>query len=124
MNKPTLILLTYLLSFLYAESQEYLEMINSEEFTVQEIQNKAEAYFEIKGTGRGSGYKTFKRWEYNGLRMQDENGFLKSSSFYIDELERYNSEINNVTPSSQTSLVSNWVQLGPTSWNQTSGLNP
>ena len=124
MNKPTLILLTYLLSFLYAESQEYLEMINSEEFTVQEIQNKAEAYFEIKGTGRGSGYKTFKRWEYNGLRMQDENGFLKSSSFYIDELERYNSEINNVTPSSQTSLVSNWVQLGPTSWNQTSGWNP
>ena len=45
MNKPTLILLTYLLSFLYAESQEYLEMINSEEFTVQEIQNKAEGVF-------------------------------------------------------------------------------
>jgi len=124
MNKPTLILLTYLVSFLYAESQDYLEMINSEEFTVQEIQNKAEEYFEIKGTDRGSGYKTFKRWEYNAIRMQDENGLLKSSSFYINELERYNSEINNATPSSQTSLVANWEQLGPTSWNQTSGWNP
>ena len=124
MNKPTLILLTYLLSFLYAESQEYLEMINSEEFTVQEIQNKAEAYFEIKGTDRGSGYKVFKRWEYNAVRMQNENGFLKSSSFYINELERYNSEINNSTQSGRASLVSNWEQLGPTSWNQTSGWNP
>ena len=124
MNKPPLILYTFLLSFLYTESQDYLEMINSEEFTVQEIQNAAKQYFEIRGTGRGTGYKSFKRWEYNAIRMQDENGFLKSSSFYINELERYNSEINNATPSSQTSLVSSWEQLGPTSWNQTSGWNP
>ena len=55
MNKPTLILLTYLLSFLYAESQDYLKMINSEEFTVQEIQNAAQEYFDIRGTERGTG---------------------------------------------------------------------
>ena len=124
MNKPTLILYTFLLLFLNVESQEYLEMMNSEGFTVQETQNAAKQYFEIRGKGRGTGYKTFKRWEYNALRMQDENGFLKSSSFYINELERYNSEINNATPSNQTSLVSNWEQLGPTTWNQTSGWNP
>ena len=124
MNKPTLILYTFLLLFLNVESQEYLEMMNSEGFTVQETQNAAQEYFETRDKGRGTGYKTFKRWEYNALRMQDENGFLKSSSFYINELERYNSEINNATPSNQTSLVSNWVQLGPTTWNQTSGWNP
>ena len=124
MNKPTLILYTFLLLFLNVESQEYLEMMNSEGFTVQETQNAAKQYFEIRGKGRGTGYKTFKRWEYNAIRMQDENGFLKSSSFYINELERYNSEINNATPSNQTSLVSNWEQLGPTTWNQTSGWNP
>jgi photosystem II stability/assembly factor-like uncharacterized protein len=124
MNKPTLILLTYLLSFLYAESQDYLKMINSEEFTVQEIQNAAQEYFNIRGTERGTGFKSYKRWEYNALRMQDENGFLKSSSYYINELERYNSEINNSSELSRASLVSNWEQLGPTSWNQTSGWNP
>lgn len=124
MNKPTLILLTYLLSFLYAESQDYLKMINSEEFTVQEIQNAAQEYFDIRGTERGTGFKSYKRWEYNALRMQDENGFLKSSTYYINELERYNSEINNSSKLSRASLVSNWEQLGPTSWNQTSGWNP
>ena len=124
MNKPTLILLTYLLSFLYAESQDYLKMINSEEFTVQEIQNAAQEYFNIRGTERGTGFKSYKRWEYNALRMQDENGFLKSSTYYINELERYNSEINNSSKLSRASLVSNWEQLGPTSWNQTSGWNP
>ena len=99
-------------------------MMNSEEFTVQEVQNTAEAYFEIRGTGRGTGYKTFKRWEYNALRMQYENGLLKSPLFYINELERYNSDINNSTQLSRMNLVSNWEQLGPTSWNQTSGWNP
>jgi len=71
MNKPTFILLACVLSFLNMESQDYLEMMNSEEFTVQEIQNTAQAYFETKGTGRGTGYKSFKRWEYNAIRMQD-----------------------------------------------------
>lgn len=124
MNKPTFILLACVLSFLNMESQDYLEMMNSEEFTVQEIQNTAKAYFETKGTGRGTGYKSFKRWEYNAIRMQDENGFLKPSSFYYDELERYNSEINNSSRINRTSLVSNWEELGPAYWNQTSGWNP
>jgi len=124
MNKPTFILLACVLSFLNMESQDYLEMMNSEEFTVQEIQNTAQAYFETKGTGRGTGYKSFKRWEYNAIRMQDENGFLKPSSFYFDELERYNSEINNSSRINRTSLVSNWEELGPAYWNQTSGWNP
>ena len=124
MNKPTFILLACVLSFLNMESQDYLEMMNSEEFTVQEIQNTAQAYFETKGTGRGTGYKSFKRWEYNAIRMQDENGFLKPSSFYYDELERYNSEINNSSRINRTSLVSNWEELGPAYWNQTSGWNP
>jgi len=124
MNKPTLILYTFLLLFLNVESQDYLEMMSSEEFTVQETQNAAQEYFETRDKGRGTGYKTFKRWEYNALRMQDENGFLKSPSFYYNELERYNSYINNSTQSTRTSLVSSWEELGPTTWNQTSGWNP
>ena len=124
MNKPTLILYTFLLLFLNVESQEYLEMMNSEEFTVQEVQNTAEAYFEIRGTGRGTGHKSYKRWEYDAIRMQDDNGLLKSPSFYYNELEQYNSEINNSNRSSRASLVSNWEQLGPSYWNQTSGWNP
>ena len=124
MNKPTLILLSFLVSFLYIESQEYLEMMNSEKFSVHEIQNTAQEYFEIKGRGRGTGYKSFKRWEYNALRMQDENGFLKSPSYYVNELNRFNSIQNNAAQSNRVSAVSNWEELGPRYWNQSSGWNP
>ena len=97
MNKSTFILIVSVISFFNIESQDYLEMISSEEFTVQEIQNVAQSYFEVKGTGRGTGYKSFKRWEHNALRFQDESGFLKSPLFYMNELERYSSSQNNST---------------------------
>ena len=74
MNKSTFILSAFLLSFLCIQSQEYQEMIDSGQFTVKEIQDRAEVYFENKDKGRGTGYKSYKRWEYDALRMQDESG--------------------------------------------------
>lgn len=124
MNKSTFILIVSVISFFNIESQDYLEMISSEEFTVQEIQNVAQSYFEVKGTGRGTGYKSFKRWEHNALRFQDESGFLKSPLFYMNELERYSSSQNNSTQLSRVNAASKWEELGPTNWNQTSGWNP
>ena len=124
MNKSTFILVAFLLSYCCIESQDYLEMINSGQFTVQEIQTSAETYFENRDKGRGTGYKGYKRWEYDALRMQDDNGLLKSPSFYYNELERYNSYKNSEAQLGRMSMVSYWEQLGPSSWNQTSGWNP
>jgi photosystem II stability/assembly factor-like uncharacterized protein len=124
MSKSTFILGVFLLSFLGIESQEYQNMINSGQFTVQQIQESAEAYFENRDKGRGTGYKGYKRWEYDALRMQDDNGFLKSPSFYYNELERYNSYKNSEAQLGQMRRVANWEQLGPSYWNQTSGWNP
>ena len=121
MNKSIIILVAFLISFLRVESQDYLKMIDSGEFTVRQIQDSAEAYFENRDKGRGTGYKSYKRWEYNALRTQDENGFLKSPSFYFNELERYNSYKNNTSQLSRIRMVENWEQLGPYNWNQTSG---
>ena len=124
MNKTTFIFWFLSFSFFGVHSQNYLEMINSDNFTVQEIQNSATEYFKNKDTGRGTGYKSYKRWEYDALRMQDEKGFLKTPSFYFDELERYNSYKNKGTKLNQVTTVESWEQLGPSSWNQTSGWNP
>lgn len=98
-------------------------MIASGQFTVQEIQEEAEAYFNLVGKERGTGYKPYKRWEYNALRNMDENGMLKTPSFYFNELENYNNYVNQLAPSTFTS-VGNWEDMGPTSWNATSGWNP
>jgi photosystem II stability/assembly factor-like uncharacterized protein len=123
-RKTNFILRVLLFSFLGIYSQEYLEMMNSNNFTVQEIQKAAKAHFEIKGTDRGTGYKSFKRWEYNALRMQDEKGFLKAPSFYFEELERYNAYKNKGTKLNQMKAVAGWEELGPTNWSQTTGWNP
>ena len=124
MNKSIFILGTFLISFLSIEAQEYLDMMNSDQYTVLEVQNAANAYFENRDKGRGTGYKSYKRWEYNALRMQDDDGRLKSPSFYYNELERYNSYTNNTTQQNRMLRVENWEQLGPYEWNQTSGWNP
>ena len=121
--KPTILALSFL-SFFLGSAQEYKKMIDSGTHTVSEIQLVAEAYFDVVGKGRGTGYKSYKRWEYNALRMQDENGFLKSPDYYYNTLENYNAYRNQLGQYGRMSSVASWEDLGPANWNQTSGWNP
>ena len=104
-------------------AQRYLEMIASGDYPVTEIIETAEAYFEGKDKGRGSGYKQFKRWEYNAIRSVKENGFLPSIPEQLSELQRYNAYLNE-TASSRQALNDNWQELGPSSWSATTSWNP
>lgn len=97
-------------------------MISDGTHTVQEIQIAAEAHFAQIGTERGKGYKPYKRWEYQALINMDENGMLPSPDIYFTELENYNSYLNENFSARTT--VGTWEQLGPESWNATSGWNP
>lgn len=99
-------------------------MMLSNDYSVENVQQAAEEYFLKSDKGRGSGYKQFKRWEYNALRMQNESGFLKSSSENIRELERYQKLKNENTQINRASRVNAWEELGPKRWNQTTGWNP
>ena len=94
MKKIYLVLLLLSTGPLFSQSKDYSEMINEGTYTVQEIQAAAEAHFENKDKGRGSGYKQYKRWEYQALRSIKDNGVLRSNKFYYNELERYNNYIN------------------------------
>jgi len=117
------ILLVFLLSFSFSWSQEYREMIAKGTYTVQEIQQSAEAYFAQVGTERGKGYKPYKRWEYQALQDMDENGMLPTPEFYFNELTNYNNYLNQNFAAARTT-VGTWQPLGPDYWNQTSGWNP
>lgn len=107
----------------HSQSREYLQMIDAGTYKVQEVIDNAEAYFDGKDKGRGTGYKQFKRWEYNALRMVKANGYLPSAEERITELERWNAHLNN-TAQNRAALEDNWEELGPKSWNATSGWNP
>ena len=50
MNKSTFILGVFLLSFLSIEAQDYLEMMNSNQYTVLEVQNAAQVTIKIYNT--------------------------------------------------------------------------
>lgn len=118
-----------LLSFLFLAgnswSQEYKEMIIKGTYTVQEIQAKAEAYFTTAGNERGTGYKPYKRWEYNASRNIDDNGMLKTPEFYYNELENYNRYLNSNNIISRMTQGT-WEEVGPTYWsnNNSNGWNP
>ena len=63
-------------SYSTAYAQKHWEMINNGGYSVTEIQQEAEKYFENKYKGKGSGYKQYKRWEYFALKDADQNNSI------------------------------------------------
>ena len=123
MKKITLFVCGLLFS-LTISAQEYKEMIAQGTHTVQEVVDTAEAYFDEVGRGRGTGYKSFRRWLYFAERDMDENGMLQSPQFYYEELQNYNAYINGQTGTAARTTVGAWEEMGPTYWNATSAWNP
>ena len=123
MKTNTLLIITLLFCSITARSQEYIEMIEAETFSVQEIINNAETYFTDKDKGRGSGYIQFKRWEYKANRLMNEDGILPTIIETLAEVESYNAYLNETSENRQ-SLNDNWEELGPNDWNASTSWNP
>ena len=123
MKKKLLVMFVFFLGVITAHSQEYKVMIDEGTFSVEEIIENAEAYFADIDKGRGSGYKQFKRWEYNAMRLMNENGYLPTSEENIAELERYNAYLNETSQNRQAG-TDNWEELGPFNYNATSAWSP
>jgi photosystem II stability/assembly factor-like uncharacterized protein len=111
------------LSFTFINAQEYKQLISEGGHLVEDIKESAELYFDGVGRGRGTGYKSFRRWLYFAERTMDETGKLKSPEFFYNELNRYNAQVNNEGSAART-VVGAWEDMGPTYWNATSGYNP
>ncbi len=120
-HKKLLILYISILFFSISWSQEYKKMMNDNTYTVQQVQQEAEKYFSANDKGKGSGYKQYKRWEYQALQLMDENGYLKENKYYIEALKQHRASSSK---SMNTQLNDNWEELGPTNWNQLTGWNP
>lgn len=118
-----LFVLGMLLVSFHGKAQEYREMIDAGTYSVQEIIDSAEAYFSTRSKGRGTGYNPYKRWEYNALRLMNENGYLPNIEERLANLQQWNAQMNE-TAASRAVLPDSWEDLGPASWNATSGWNP
>ncbi|MDV7188105.1 hypothetical protein R3X25_12505 [Lutibacter sp. TH_r2] len=78
--KKNYLLLLFTLLIINSYSQEYSRIIEAGTYTVKNIQKEVEAYFNIPGKEKGTGYKNYKRWEYHALTSMKDNGVLKPIS--------------------------------------------
>ncbi|MCA6362354.1 MAG: T9SS type A sorting domain-containing protein [Bacteroidetes bacterium] len=109
----------------FAQQTERVEnindIINRRDLKIDEIDALAADYFARVGTGRGSGYKQYQRWKYESQFHLNEQGYVRNLAeeemAYENFLTQSNQRIGYVP-------VGSWTQLGPTTWNRTSGWNP
>ena len=122
MKLKLLFLFGFLLGLPTVQSQEYLDLIQNpnENTTLQEIKELANTYFIDRDKGRGSGYKQYKRWEYDTERMVNADGKLRNfSKLNWEVITSINSENSPLERSTGT-----WSPLGPLSYtNGNSGYN-
>ncbi|MEQ1745082.1 MAG: PKD domain-containing protein, partial [Saprospiraceae bacterium] len=117
-------LLVFLFSYYSAFSQKYAEMIDAGTYTLSEIQQEAEAYFDVVGRGQGSGYKPYKRWEYVAQMELDDTGIKISNNNLAQSARQYRRAERQRQAESGSGAAGNWKQLGPTYWNATSAWSP
>ncbi|APG66135.1 hypothetical protein LPB136_12475 [Tenacibaculum todarodis] len=79
--------------------------------TLEEISAAAETYFStIDINKKGSGYKPFKRWQYNWSRNLNTDGTIRSKEDLLKAWKQ-KKELNSRTQSRTD--ISNWTPLGP-----------
>lgn len=118
-RNATLLLFLFGFGLLQLQSQDYLELIQNpnETTTLQDIQTLANSYFETHGTGQGSGYKQYKRWEYRTERQVNADGKIKNFSRLSWDVISNLSSSNSQTGRS----AGNWTAIGPTAYTNGNG---
>lgn len=122
----TLLLLIVFQFAIAQDAQVHWDMINSGNYTFEEIKRVANEYFKGKDTGKGSGYKQYKRWEYFASRMVDANGYVETEEKIQEEMAAFNrkQKRRKVRPSNGNNISGNWEELGVFAKNPTSSWNP
>ena len=96
------------LNFQDMETRLY-SMMNQDQVHLEEVQHLAEQYFAKVGTGKGTGYKHFKRWEHNAKRTLQPDGKTMSHDAMVKTMRRARS----AEGSANQRASSNWIERGP-----------
>ncbi len=123
-NKLQLLLFFLICSFFKTHAQDYKKMIADGTYTLAEIQEAADKYFDKAGRGKGTGYKQYMRWEYFAVKQLDQNGYVKDPNYLFEELRSYNRQRNSRSSNQVLTNGASWSELGPDYHKQTTGWNP
>ncbi|MBK8846536.1 MAG: hypothetical protein IPO27_08375 [Bacteroidetes bacterium] len=82
------------------------------------ICNVYDAWYEINGKGRGSGYVQYSRWKYDTQMRLDDNRRIVNATAKTWEAyyEHERALKTNPTQKGMMAPVANWVSMGPTNF--------
>ena len=87
-------------------------MMDDVSYNFYEVVDSAEAYFDIHGTGKGSGWKGYQRW-----KNENESKFFptgeRSQAYFNGAEESYRGLTNGRVKSHAKALENGWEELGP-----------
>lgn len=132
----TLLLFFALFFSSYLFAQKYVKMMADESVNFYDVQREATKFFEKTGTGKGSGYKQYKRWEYETELLIDSAGNRMSEQQMLSEIKKFKqdkylkmgvfippaSDENTAFYPASASTV--WEEVGPKRISVTSSWNP
>lgn len=103
-----------------ALAQEWAELMQNPNVPLPEVEAAFEEYFKDRDKGRGTGWKQFKRWQYQ-MRFHTKVGGVRINPRL--EWEEH-LKFQETYPTKSDKAAGNWNSLGPTDWDATSGWNP
>jgi len=95
---------------------KWFTMMQDPTVNIYDVQREANSYFEKVGTGRGTMYKIYKRWEYMNYDRTFPTGERPSQAHLWNEMKKFKS-----SNSSRSTTRSNWQELGPRVWQDVTG---
>lgn len=93
-------------------AQKWVEMMQDPEANFYDTQAAAEQYFETHPTGKGSGWKVYKRWEYYMEQHIGADGKQNAIVNVEDEMEKYY-QLHPESLEKRNSTNGTWRELGP-----------
>jgi photosystem II stability/assembly factor-like uncharacterized protein len=99
--------------------EDIFALMGRKDLTLQEIERRAEVYFQQHGTGKGSGSNQYQRWLYERRFHTDEKGYFIEPE---TEDRAYHQAIRNMGVKNRG--VFTWKEVGPKTWNHSSSWNP
>ena len=95
---------------------KWFTMMQDPSVNFYDVQREANRYFEQVGTGKGTMYKTYKRWEYMNYDRTFPTGERPKQGQLWDELKKFKANYN-----SRSTSGGNWQELGPKVWQDNTG---
>jgi fibronectin type 3 domain-containing protein len=119
-NMKKLILFSSLLiSSQIVMAQEFIfNLMERRDMRLEEIEKLADDHFKKVGIDRGTGNKQFQRWLFEQKFHVDNKGYLLPPDYDWKEYRQHKAQ------SLSQDASGTWVEMGPKSWNRTSGWNP